>query len=239
MKKLVVLALAAVLAVSIMAAPAAADVAYTGAYLYEEGSSDMKTADNAALYRNLPIEAGPSNWLQRTTEFTTEVQVAQWSRWEFTGTKFTWFVRKPGEYFADSITATIQSNGNVAITFSGFGNPQYLNSNALEGVKQEIESWFGAGTSSTPFEKDFTGWIAAADLNEEEVILPDSADLHEGVSYKIWNRIRVCECNSAGIYRNTGVITLTLQNQMPFMGTDNNWATGNKETLAGFVSDAR
>src|SRR5690606_16519315 len=133
---------------------------------------------------------------------------------------------------ADSIQATIKSNGNVAITFDGFENPQYLDSNALDGVKKEIEVVYGAGSSPTG--PDFTGWLTPEELNEEEVIIPDSEDLHEGLSFKLWNKITVCECNSAGIYRSTGTITMTLQNQMPWIDEEGNWKPS-QTGLSGYV----
>lgn len=231
MKRYLALVLAVVFAVGLAGAGADAQT-YVGAFNAETG----EPTDLAAAYSNMPTEAGPSNVRVRTTEFTTEVQVAQWSKWSFLGTKWTWFVRKPGEYYADSIQATIQSNGNVAITFSGFDNPRYLDENELDGVKQEIESYYGVG--SDPRSTDFTGWVAAADLNEEEVILPDSAQLHEGMNFKLWNKITVCECNTASTYRNTGVITMTLQNQKPWIDDDGNWDPG-QDQLHGHVTTAR
>lgn len=230
MKRLSLFAMAAIVAVLLAGLPAAA-VEYVGAFNAVTG----EPTDLAAAYSNILHEAGPSNRSVRTTEFTTEVQVAQWSRWQFSGTKWTWFVRKPGEYYADSIKANIQSNGNVAITFEGFGNPRYLDDNELEGVKQEIETFYGVG--SDPFAGDFTGWIAAEDLNGEEILIPDSEALHEGLGFKLWSKITVCECNSAGVYRSTGIITMTLQNQMPWLDEDGNWDPGQNDLFGYLTTD--
>lgn len=231
MKRVSLFAMAAIFAVLLAGLPAAAQT-FVGAF--DAATNDP--TELAALYSNLPHQAGPSNRLVRTTEFTTEVQVAQWSRWEFLGTKWTWFVRKPGEYYADSIQAQIQSNGNVAITFDGFSNPKYLEENELDGVKQEIVTYYGVG--SHPTAGDFTGWIAAEDLNGEEVLITDSKALHEGLNFKLWNKITVCECNSAGIYRATGVITMTLQNQMPWLDEEGDWNPGQFD-LGGYVTADR
>lgn len=231
MKRFVLLAMAALLAVGLMGVPAMA-AAIVGGFDAATGEPSI----NAIAYSNIPYEEGPSNKSVRQTQFTTEVQVAQWSRWSFLGTKWTWFVRKPGEYYADSIQATIQSNGNVAITFEGFGNPTYLDSNDLDGVKQEIEVVYGVG--SDPRSSDFSGWVTPDELNEEEIIIPDSEQLHEGLNFKLWNKITVCECNSAGIYRSTGTITMTIQNQMPFIDADGNW-NPSQDDLFGYLTTER
>lgn len=203
------------------------------------GAFDAATGDDAldaSAWSNLGIDQGPSNVAVRSTEFTTEVQVAQWSRWVFTGTKWTWFVRKPGEYYADSITATIHSNGDVAISFDGFANPEYLDENVNDGVKQYIESAYGVG--SDPTAADFSGWVDAADLNDENLIIPDSQALHFGQEFKLWNKINVTESNSASTYRNTGTVSLTLQNQKPWIDEDGEWDPG-RTNLEEYVTTDR
>ena len=96
MKRFVLLAMAALLAVGLMGVPAMA-AAIVGGFDAATGEPSI----NAIAYSNIPYEEGPSNKSVRQTQFTTEVQVAQWSRWSFLGTKWTWFVRKPGEYYAE------------------------------------------------------------------------------------------------------------------------------------------
>lgn len=174
--------------------------------------------NNARAYSSMGFSAGPSNPTVRTTQFTTEAQIAQWSKWEFTGTKWTWFVRKPGSYYVDCITAKIWSNSDVQITFSDFADLEYTGTDA---VKDTIDTYYGVGTD--PGADDFIGWIPAAQLNEVGPIIYDSYNLHYGQEFKLWNRIDVFPSNSASTYRNTGTITMTLLNQKPWLDAEGNW----------------
>ena len=60
-------------------------------------------------------------------------------------------------------------------------------------------------------------WIRASNLNQMTATIRDSAALHAGKSFYLWNRIKVVECNSASTYRDTGYVYLTLQNQKPWI----------------------
>lgn len=234
MKRFILLAMAAVLALGLMGMPAAAQTK-TGGWDWPPTANGEESI-NAVLYSSLSENAGPSNRIKREMDFTTEVQVAQWSYWHFSGTKWTWFVRKPGEYYADSITATIKSNGNVAITFEGFSNPTYVDGQPLEGVNKEIPVEYGVG--SHPTSGDFIGWFTAEDLNEQEALIFDSETLHNGATFKLWNKISVCDCNSAGVYRSTGKITMTLQNQAIWLDENGDWNPG-RDDLASYVTPLR
>lgn len=148
----------------------------------------------------------------------TEVNVAQWLYWEFTANQWTWYVRKPGVYYADCIQGLIRSNGDVLVSFEGFGN---LMGNPDETVDTEIEAWYGVTLgceSVTPP----AFWVPADELGE--FTINDGQYLHDGLIFKLWNRINVENCNSPTTFTNSGIITLTLANQQPWI-VDGEWST--------------
>jgi hypothetical protein len=202
---------------------------------------DNSLATDAKAFSSLP-EQGNCNKAAWNIQLTTEAQVAQWLDWQMSGTKWSWFVRKPGDYYTNCISASVKSNGNVAISFAGFANLAYQNNpespdyNGLEGVNQSIATWYGVSEDELgPQGETFQGWYSAAQLNEESALLPDSARLHNGWTFKLWNRIDVVNCNSAGTYRNTGVITLTVLNQLDWIDEAGNYKAG----LDEFVTTTR
>ena len=93
------------------------------------------------------------------------------------------------------------------IGFAGFGDLQYQQTG---GVKTTIDTYYSYG--ETIEAADENGWIRASALNETPRLVSDSADLHAGVSTKLFNKIVVENCNSSCEYENQGQITITLQN---------------------------
>ncbi len=151
------------------------------------------------------------NW---TVDIETEVQVAQWINWQLDGTKWLWYVRKPGTYITDCISFFIQSNGEIVISFSGFENPTYASTETTS-VNPEILAWYGYGLGNLPDEIE--QMVSAEALNQSTVFIPDSAALHEGISRKLWNKIKVVNCNSASTYIAKGTITITLKRIKPWI----------------------
>ncbi len=154
------------------------------------------------------------NW---SFDVETEVQVAQWINWQVDGTKWLWYVRKPGKYITDCISFFIQSNGEIVISFSGFENPTYASS-PLTSVNPEIAAWYGYGLGNLP--EEIEQMVPATLLNESRVFIPDSAELHEGISRKLWNMIEVVNCNSASNYVGRGTVTITLQRIKPWINPE-------------------
>ncbi|KAF2960125.1 MULTISPECIES: hypothetical protein [unclassified Thermotoga] len=160
---------------------------------------------------------------------TLEVQVAQWVKWSLTGTKWTWFVRKPGIYVANCITATLQSNSDLEIRFSGFDHLKYATGTSVDDTI-EVDYAFGP---QLPIPEDI--WTPAPNLNDVTLLVPDSQILHNGATYKLWNRIHVERCNSASTYRDSGTIILTLKNQKPWIDEEGNYV----EDLEEYVNSQR
>lgn len=139
-----------------------------------------------------------------------EVQVAQWIKFHLTGTKWAWYVRKPGTYLTDCITANITSNGEVAVSFTGLASPTYQGPYTT--VKDYIDLWVGFGSSNQNVQ-----FVPASALGNFSFTIPDSNQLHYGYETKLWSKIFVAECNSASTYKTTGQVILTLQRIKPWI----------------------
>jgi len=142
---------------------------------------------------------------------TIEADVAQWIEWQMSGTSWLWRVRKPGTYAADCITANIKSNQNVLIDYEGFDSLRYVGVGGKTSVNPVIPVWYAWSFSGSVVPGD-ADWVEATRLNipaEWDTIF-DSMDLHTGLQWKLWNKIKVVECNSACKYRDEAKITLEL-----------------------------
>ncbi|MBN2220207.1 MAG: hypothetical protein JW697_08020 [Kosmotogaceae bacterium] len=116
---------------------------------------------------------------------------------DLSGTLSSWFVRKPGDYFANPITGSIKASHDFAITFSGFNN-------LVEELTGETMEIFYSFSENSP---SIDQWIGALDLNLFNIDLPAT----EGMVFNIWQRI-INDNQSTGVYSNGGVITFTLKN---------------------------
>ncbi len=175
---------------------------------------------NARAYASMPAD-GSCNKKVWILQFITEVQVAQWAEWSISATKWTWFVRKPGDYYADAIQFSLKSNGDVQLSAFGFDDLEYATGG---GVNRYIETYYYLTTDASNTPPSTSVWVRAKDVNGSITVL-DSADLHKGMTAHLWNRIKVVDCNSASTYRDTGTITLTLANQKPWINEDGSWGS--------------
>ncbi len=176
-------------------------------------TEDGEVAEHARVF-TAGGSQGACNKPVWTFEMTTTASVAQWINWHVSATTWEWYVRKPGDYYTDCISFNLQSNGDIAITFSGFADLY-----SEESIKQTIDTYYYATlTDDHP-----TEWIRAEDLNYESILIPDSQELHEGDQAKLWNRIVVEECNSACEYGNTGTVIITLVNQKDWIDEQGGW----------------
>ena len=207
MKKLIIglmtLALTVGLSLSAMGTMGSLDDEHPAWELIEEVWSPMgkgsPSANARAWSSNKVIEAcNRTNW---PIQVSVHASVAQWIEFSISGTMYTWRVRKPGTYAANSITAVISSNGDVGVSFSGFAN--------LKGDDGEIPIWYAAADVDNPIE--IMNWIPAPEL-DGECVIEDTELLHDGYTWKLWNKIEVVECDSACEYQDDAEITLVLMN---------------------------
>jgi hypothetical protein len=136
--------------------------------------------------------------------------IAQWIEWSMTATRWDWFVRKPGYYAADCISGTIASNQNVLVDYHGFGD--LIAEDTVKAIDDTIEVWFAVWPLGTPPPFGHPAWVRSYMLNDpaEWDTIFDSQALHNGITWKLWNRICVGRCNSACEYQAHAYISLKL-----------------------------
>ncbi|HUU46530.1 MAG TPA: hypothetical protein VM118_12435 [Acidobacteriota bacterium] len=226
MKKLLLIAVAGLLMTSVAMAQTPVDP--VGIYEVEvwtlnpDGTWDLSiqptikdpTANARCFASNKA--AGNCNKYEWVIPVTVHASVAQWIDFTMTGTRWDWFVKKPGWYAANCITAKIASNGDINIDYDGFDDLLPLG----EG-QTPIPIWYAFGGSMGTAA---AAWVPALMLNEDDDLLDESdywSDgrnaLHEGLTWKLWNRIHVVECNTACEYEDVAAIILTLRQQKPWI----------------------
>ena len=225
MKKLLLIAVAGLLLTSV--AMAQTPVPPTGVYEVE-----MFILDENGVYHGAVGTTGPDqnarcfasnkadgncNKYEWCIPITVHASIAQWIDFEMTGTRWDWFVKKPGWYAANCTTAKVASNGDICIDYSGFADLEPQGSG-----KVPIPIWYAFGPSMT---EAAAGWVRAEALNDDDDCLIEEdywyegADgfignyLHEDLTWKLWNRIHVVDCNTACEYEDVALICLTLESQ--------------------------
>lgn len=172
--------------------------------------------------------------------FTNHASMAQWSYWSISNTRWDWKIRKPGLFAADCITLWIQSNGPIDIGFDGFDDLKRPEDDEEdpdthgEGTLHNIVTWYslvpftpGPGVEAPDvWDADQKGWLEAAEMDSAVIPVDDSAELHAGLYWKLFNKIDVKNCNSVGEYHNKGTITIALTNIKPFIDSvSGTWVT--------------
>ena len=154
--------------------------------------------------------------------------IAQWCKWSIDGTRWDWFVKKPGDYAADCIGGTIASNQNILVDYHDFGD--LIAEDPAKAIDDTIEIWYAVAGALPPAFLS-TDWVRSTDMNNEAEwdTIFDCLALHNGITYKLWNRIHVSTCNSACEYQAHGYISLKLLCQKPWIERK----TGNFQTWAG------
>lgn len=179
---------------------------------------------NARLFRSGESAEGNCNRPEWVIDVQIRASIAQWIDFDLAWTQWDWFIRKPGCYAGNSIEATIASNGNVFVDYEGFANllpvdPDNADHNPVE-VSYSFET--GGGVN----EAEQRGWVPAELLNQDDDRLLDEGPdwlLHYGIGWKLWNKICVVKCNSACDYANEATITLTLEEQKPWIDREGGW----------------
>jgi len=176
---------------------------WDGASWVSQGTSDPQAL--ARAWRSGP-EQGACNKKYWCLDITVHASIAQWIEWSIGGTRWDWRVRKPGTYAADCIEACVSSNNDVLVDYEGFGDLLATGPS----VTSTIPVWYSFG--ETISEAEANGWIRADTLNSHDDLLEDSEGLHEGICWKLWNKIEVVPSNSSCEYEDLAQICLTLQN---------------------------
>lgn len=180
--------------------------------VWELANSGWVSTNFAKAWNSGPASSGMTNVEVSTINIANHVSVAQWVEYTLSGTRKDWRVLRPGTYASDSVTGTIRSNNAVAIEFWA-EDPEYVVDNA--GVTRFIPKSFGIGSEATSTPAGVLAWLDASSTSEEvpfSITIPDSADLHEGYSFKVWEQITVVPSNSSSDYHGDGQLTIRLTN---------------------------
>ena len=168
-----------------------------------------------------------SNCNKRLWEINVRItaSIAQWIDWQLTAQGWVWRVKKPGCYAGNSIEFVVASNGDILIDYENFNDLHSVQGNAHVENIETYYSW-GAGIADA----ETNGWVRAADLNFDDDVLLDDVftgsplpDLHDGVRFKLWNKICVVESNTACEYHDDATITLVLQMQKDWLDDAGGW----------------
>lgn len=170
-------------------------------------------------------------------EIKNTATIAQWMAYRFTNTEWNWSVRRPGTYAADCIGASVQSNDDLKIEFSGFGRltstedgaqpiaveygyygpPQHCDiqePNSPLVPPPDEAYWF------TPEELNAISGDNALTLSYSMVKSNNSGPLtmwNSGARFKLWNRIDVPRDQRACSYTGGGTITIKLTDIKAFI----------------------
>jgi hypothetical protein len=119
-------------------------------------------------------------------------------------------VRKPGEYAAQSLTGTIESNADILIVFSDFGDLVCPNPNS-----EDVQAFYGAYVG--PREVDQVSWVRAQDFNGHNLLVERPPGPPAPVLWCLWNRINVTTGSSAEEYSDEAVITFVMRVNAPWI----------------------
>ncbi len=179
-------------------------------YMLDNDGNWVKTTYARAWNSIAADSDGFSNKEVHRFEIINHVSVAQWVKFHVSGTRKDWRVLRPGTYASNSVTAQIQSNNDVVIEFWA-EDPVYQSEG---GVTRTIPKWFGYSSDGID-QVEENGWLPASSTSEDEPFtftIPDSAHLHSGLTFKIWEKIEVVPSNSSSEYEGRGWVTIKLTN---------------------------
>ncbi len=192
--------------------------------VWEDVVADSGDAANAWVFRIRPGFKSECNITPRTEDIEARAFVAQWARWEMDFSGWEWYVKKPGEYYGNCIKGELQSNGDIELLFE---LADLTGGNTDTNTIIETYYSYTTGTNAPSV------WYRAGEF--AEATIGDSFALHEGLEWKLWNKIKVVECNSPGMYANSGTITMVLANQVAWIDQDGDFDRGWFNTNNGYL----
>lgn len=184
-----------------------------GTWVWDPVAGEWRNnAEFAISFNSGPVSSGGmSNKEIHSFDIINHVSVAQWVEYHVSGTRKDWRILRPGIYASDSVTATIKSNNDIIIEFWAT-DPEYLSEG---GVTRTIPKYFSYSEGNDANEAEENGWIAASETSPDNpytFTIADSEGLHNGLSFKIWEKIEVVPSNSSSDYEGYGTVTIRLTN---------------------------
>jgi len=195
---------------------------YTGIWDTEWDGDDPLALARVIRYGNFIDSAcNKKTWV---IDVTVEASIAQWVHWTLNRQGWSWRVKKPGCYAANCISFWVASNGDIVIDYDQFNN---LTADPPNMHENEIDTWYSWGSSITSAEAN--GWVMADLLNLDDDTLIEAElytypfDLHDGIDFKLWNKICVDTSNTACEYYDDAEIRLVLEQQKTWLDDNGDW----------------
>ena len=136
----------------------------------------------------------------------------QWVRYHFSGTRWQWFIRKPGCYAAKSLDACVESNGRVRIDFGGFAKLR-----ASDDSGDRLDMYYGIASPNC--QVGGVNWMDCNQLNNSHISLCGYP--YVSFSWALWQKVCVEQCDNAGEYQDAGYIGIDLLNIYPWVESVN------------------
>jgi len=138
-------------------------------------------------------------------------QEVQWVSFHFSSTQWEWYIRRPGEYAAECISAHITSNVDILINFSGFEN---LSSS--DPSTQNVETYYGVSIGNQSVEE--VEWVKASDFDTHPLLIKQSPT--RPTYWSLWNKVWMRPYNSATEYSGDAVISFVMRNTSTWIDPD-------------------
>ena len=184
-----------------------------GEWVSEDRDPDCATG---RLFASGPLD-GECNKRCWDIPVVIHASIAQWIKFNVTGTRWDWRIMKPGTYAGDCIEFTICSNGDVGVDYEGFEDLYSETS-----CTPYITTWYAWGRSVFEID-DRGGWIRATELDDSDDIIEETCEGGHCWTTKLWTKVQIDSCHSACEYHDEALVTLCLINQKCWVMEEGNW----------------
>jgi hypothetical protein len=131
---------------------------------------------------------------------------SQWVTFRFSGTIWSWDVRKPGTYGGKVLEGSVQSSRDVLVDFSGFTNLGLLPNPA-----HLADNYYAVAPPSVPIQD--LRWMTPGELNAFDLRVKPGQSL---TIWALWHRVEVVDYSPAEEFDLGASISIKLQNDFPF-----------------------
>lgn len=125
-----------------------------------------------------PSQSGSCNKEKWEISVSSHASVAQWINWSISSSGWNFRIRKPGTYAANCLTAIVDSNADVLVSFSDFEDLRKLEE-PMAGLPIETYYGFSVGEDINDVQ-----WVEATSLNELMARIPYCRN-----QFKLWIKL--------------------------------------------------
>lgn len=125
-----------------------------------------------------PSQSGSCNKEMWEIDVSSHASVAQWIDWSISSSGWNFRIRKPGTYAANCLTAIVDSNADVLVSFNGFDDLRKLED---PNAGLPIETYYGFSLGE---DINNVQWVKATELNELTARIPYCRN-----QFKLWIKI--------------------------------------------------